>query len=599
MSGHKRSRAVHAINTFTNENVYVLEDGQELVSSAPSCLRRSALVPTSEDYSIEKFQKEAQDLNDEVAASLTRGEYLEARCIRLKPEYDAQTELISRLEGQLRAQKTQFSRWTSGLLADLRHHDAVVQQLNTKRRKLLVAGSKLAVGADDATQSALRDMGCVIPERGVDWSDSAYPSFTAGCQLSNCSALPKYTLAFRLDRIAWPRYMERKCEMVDSTPNIAAGVPLREPRFARIVQCMSEAFCVYRFLVVDRETFGRRALVLDGLLHEGKAALWPARDVALYECESSMPRAVVEFEVGESLFPEGAEGACSVRDMANRIASEKLCALGVQLDGFIGQQIAFPLAWTGYASGETLTLLPFQALAEEGEEFLTHEQDCLVRGSLLGFRAVYSTELDSIQALVCTPLGELLYWPLGGPDACANAIKCAQTHDASFCDECSCGCGLAHLLQQRGARRAGDPSNWRSDRPLRKNLLVAQVPLMSQNGGEYLFREHTEPHPKRDSVSPERPKKRRKLSEQDRLSLLYNDVELQPIANDGTVFVPEERQDRSCSLCNMKGTNSKLHESPNHGKLQPLTQAELQRWYHASKDEFRKKLFLRINKSKQ
>lgn len=339
-------------------------------------------------------------------------------------------------------------------------------------------------------------------------------------------------------------------------------------RYLRVLQNPHKS--IYRFFLVDRDAFGRRALLVDGVFGEdGTIRVWG----------TSISRAYGPVPDSSTTIALQTKGIDNVLD----VVPERLTRI---LSPIIGTTVRMPVEWDG-------GFLPLEELGE-----YVHRRTCAFHGSVVSFRVIPSsdgTKVKAVQVLVRgSAFGQLEWFTVKrAKDIAVGLLPDQEADDSSTC-RCSgslakkisnmsvlstsgteIGVDVADLWSWADQIPAKDLTRMFRSSPFIPPALGENIGISTTRGNPVYHAEVVEPVHVKPRVSPP-PGAGINLSENVLIPLGPNGEELLP---------PKERSvKRTCGHCGVFGVNRNSHFKPNHGQRE-MTQEDLLQWHKSLVDD--------------
>jgi len=650
--------------------------GQQLALVAPTdigTLRRELVSGVLElqarDHVNAEARKEASD---------------EAR--KFETESASQVDMIMALRKELGAQERNYVRRHRGVSEFLEAANRETMAVNQRADQLRELAARLMAVGTEEDRRQLQRLGLQPPAGALSarsWlATEAQRPLPELIEMNRAGVLPSmllYDTYQPLAPIDWPHGIEDKSHtaVLEGAADAWIGPEQisRELPYLRLVQLVTtevpsnawfedqfidgisppeRKLIVYRFLLVDRRAFGRRALIFDGVLlndysvddsaRNFKLRFWPSSQSSIYVAAPEEPAQEIRVRGVDSVAGHTYMGLEQMGS-SNEKRLVKIAALVGQRSLVLqGREFAIRPAWSDARCAFNMPL-EYGAGIER-----PHRAHCRVVGSYCGFRAVVNTQsrsVSSIEALMRERSSGQLVWTAFVPNAVQKMITEAATLDRALCvDGCACHSSLASYLirhdrrygaeriEQTIAEAAADAPAAEAWEPLARVTGVQRAELLRRRESfAYttaprlgLTREHADvdigqpaSQQKRrrpaETRAPEQPKKLARITapvpaaqstapaatdsrDIDRAFLEQNELIALGANGEPGVWGTEVSR-RRCSKCGMLGANNKGHLKPNHGQKTRISQAELYLWYASLAKEGLAEQFFRVQKKQQ
>ena len=566
------------------------------------------------------------------------------RARRFEEEAVEQVALIEGLRKELKTQEANYARKRAEVQHGVDELAGLTRAINDRRTRLLYVATRLGAVGSDFDRSSLASFGLRAKfgtQSTLQWltRESAASencrTWKAGVRAGVEPEALLYDVYRAGARIDWPPGVEANGRGVLFDANRSAvfgdGVHFKlvqvvtrdaisnahfDDSFDAKVPEAERFLVIYRFLVVDPHTFGRTAVLVDGVLLRGEEPqtfvlrYWPSTLASTYLFSPSAHVkearltgvAVPGFDTHQSI-----DGFMKARPAMAR-------AVGKHAQELHGREFSLAVDWS---SADTTLSLPLEAMHGTGN---THSGQCRVECLVVAVRVATARDGKApraevlIRTLDTNQLGWMKLTPArkramlensstkqitGAPGttthtcACehsfANTVRALDRRDLSECAEHT----VAHSAEAQARKE------WRElDRVAlgdREQLLhnIAQpvafaapvVGVSSERELQTLPRAQASPS---DEAIVEREKKRARretsgeLSEAEKFLTQYKIEALDADGNPVTKAA-EGANMRSCAICKVPGTNRKGHDEPNHKQRDVMSQEHLLMWMESIK----------------
>ena len=590
-----------------------------------------------------------------------------------------QVDIILNARKQLSSQERNYKRRFGELQSFIDGANSSAEWLNWQRENLLELGAQLSAIGTEYDKRSLRALGIGSERTAVSVRD--WIKYQAAISLRKSPAVERVGLApvdLKFDvyhvagRIDWPRGVEERSTFALFAQEAESWIPdpdktlPADSAYLKLVQLVSAevptpqnasfdshfsseksavegVMVVYRFLLVDRMNFGRKAMIVDGVLLPREAEdsagdsscftlrYWPSSHCSVYTSPPDPPTLEMPL-VGATISAAVDSIAGSARFMHSRdllsSPSARLNSLAtnvIQKTMLIGEECCVCPDWESPATYFSMPLEYGDALRS------MHRPECAVVGQYCSFRALVTgiDFIQSVEILIRERSTNQLVWMNFSPELVETMRASARTvSDGQCIDHCLCQESFSRQLEllgqsvgseaiQRTIESTGAATSepeWRSlERiPLaerqellaeRSLLVVTTAPRLGVSVDGDLVPASVEAPASRkrkfegtgdaESIKQARTSSRTVHSEplpqthgltpEDREML--SRVHFSALDENGSVDTWKSHvSKRRCGLCGMLGANNKAHFKYNHGQKMELSQEQLLVWWRSLLD---------------